>query len=177
MGVDDLIAREGRTCPKCGADDCRRWLTQQAAKSLLPAYVIPDWKQKEMDDDCAFTANSCPTCKGKCCRDGDLGYRVHHMAAECYEHWCDDCRDGQVPVVQPDPRDALIAELRAEVEKLREAVATDDALMDSLREYATEDMLKIKAMREAIADLPPTVFPEWAKARAACRRAAGLEED
>ena len=143
MGVDDWIAREGRTCPKCGADDCRRWLTQQAAKSLLPAYVIPEWKQKEMDDDCAFTANACPTCKGKCCRDVDLGYRVEHMGAECYEHHCDDCHDGQVPApqAQPDPRDALIA-----------------------------------AMREAIAALPPTVFPEWAKVRAVCRRAAGLED-
>lgn len=118
MGVDDWIAREGRTCPRCKSEDCRRWESQQAGK------VLPDWKQKELDDDCAFTANACPTCKGKCCRDSDMGYRVEHMGAECYEHHCDDCRDGQVPAAQaqPDPRDALIAELRAEVEKLREAV-------------------------------------------------------
>lgn len=174
MGVDDWIAREGRTCPKCGADDCRRWMTQQAAKSLLPAYVIPEWKQKEMDDDCAFTANACPTCKGKCCRDMDYGYRVYHMAAEVYEHWCDDCRDGQVPA--PDPRDALIAELRAEVEEHRKAQAAVYLALGTDEPDRAKWPELIKAMREAIAALPPTVFPEWAKARAACRKAAGLGE-
>lgn len=174
MGVDDWIAREGRTCPKCGADDCRRWMTQQAAKSLLPAYVIPEWKQKEMDDDCAFTANACPRCKGKCCRDTDYGDRVYHMAAEVYEHWCDDCRDGQVPA--PDPRDALIAELRAEVEEHRKAQAAVYLALGTDEPDRAKWPELIKAMREAIAALPPTVFPEWAKARAACRKAAGLGE-
>lgn len=42
----------------------------------------------------------CPECKGKCCRDQDYGYRVEHMGAECYEHVCDYCADGDkyVPV-------------------------------------------------------------------------------
>ena len=171
MGVDDWIAREGRTCPRCKSEDCRRWESQQAGK------VLPDWKQKEMDDDCTFTANACPTCKGKCCRDIDYGNRVYHMGAECYEHWCDDCRDGQVPAAQPDPRDALIAELRAEVEEHRKAQAAVYLALGTDETDRTKWPEQIKAMRESIAALPPTVFPEWAKARAACRRAAGLGED
>ncbi len=39
----------------------------------------------------------CPECKGKCCRN-DLGYRIEHMAAEFYEHYCESCGDGTVPV-------------------------------------------------------------------------------
>jgi len=35
----------------------------------------------------------CPECGGKCCR-ADLGYRVQHMGAECYEHRCESCHDG-----------------------------------------------------------------------------------
>jgi len=35
----------------------------------------------------------CPECGGKCCRV-DLGYRVEHMGAECYEHRCEHCQDG-----------------------------------------------------------------------------------
>lgn len=38
--------------------------------------------------------NLCPECKGRCCRNQDLGYRVEHMGAECYEHVCDYCADG-----------------------------------------------------------------------------------
>ena len=36
----------------------------------------------------------CPTCKGRCCRNIDVGYRVVHMGAEVYTHDCDDCCDG-----------------------------------------------------------------------------------
>ena len=36
----------------------------------------------------------CPSCKGKCCRDFDSGYRVKHMAAENFGHWCEYCDDG-----------------------------------------------------------------------------------
>lgn len=43
----------------------------------------------------------CPECKGKCCRDTDYGYRVVHMGAEVYSHWCDYCHDGQVPKTDP----------------------------------------------------------------------------
>lgn len=39
-------------------------------------------------------AHKCPICKGQCCRDQDYGYRVEHMGAECYEHVCDYCNDG-----------------------------------------------------------------------------------
>ena len=59
-----------------------------------------------MDD----KSNVCPTCKGRCCRDTDYGYRVEHMGAECYTHGCDYCHDGTVP--QPDSRDATLAALR-----------------------------------------------------------------
>ena len=38
----------------------------------------------------------CPSCEGKCCRD-DYGYRVVHMGAKCYEHYCDYCDDGMEP--------------------------------------------------------------------------------
>ena len=40
------------------------------------------------------TPDPCPECKGRCCRNQDLGYRVEHMGAECYEHVCDACLDG-----------------------------------------------------------------------------------
>lgn len=42
--------------------------------------------------------NLCPECNGRCCRVQDLGYRVEHMGAECYEHVCDYCWDGTKPV-------------------------------------------------------------------------------
>jgi hypothetical protein len=38
--------------------------------------------------------NSCPQCKGKCCRNIDSGYRVLHMAAQVYMHDCDYCDEG-----------------------------------------------------------------------------------
>jgi hypothetical protein len=62
-----------------------------------------------MDDE----SNVCPTCKGKCCRDTDYGYRVVHMGAEVYMHDCEYCKDGNVP--QPDPRDATLAHLTSEL--------------------------------------------------------------
>ena len=60
----------------------------------------------------------CPECKGKCCRDTDYGYRVVHMGAEVYSHWCDYCHDGQVP--KPDQRDERVTHLSAERERLIE---------------------------------------------------------
>jgi hypothetical protein len=53
----------------------------------------------------------CPVCKGKCCRDQDCGYRIYHMAAEDYEHWCDDCYDG-TKYVTPQTYQQGIAEGR-----------------------------------------------------------------
>ena len=41
-----------------------------------------------------MTPEPCPTCKGRCCRNQDFGYRVEHMGAEHYQHDCDDCCDG-----------------------------------------------------------------------------------
>lgn len=41
---------------------------------------------------------TCPECNGRCCRDQDFGHRVEHMGAECYEHWCDYCQDGDTYV-------------------------------------------------------------------------------
>lgn len=57
-----------------------------------------------------MSSYDCSACKGKCCRDNDFGYRVYHMGAESYEHWCEHCHDGSVP--PPDPRDEEIAQLR-----------------------------------------------------------------
>lgn len=59
---------------------------------------------------------SCNRCNGRCCRD-DLGYRIEHMAAECYEHYCEACSDGTVPVpvwTAEDERAAAVAYLRSE---------------------------------------------------------------
>ena len=47
----------------------------------------------------------CPECKGKCCRDADYGYRVEHMGAECYEHVCEACLDGDRYVPPRSPED------------------------------------------------------------------------
>lgn len=57
----------------------------------------------------------CPVCKGKCCRNQDLGYRVEHMGAECYEHVCDYCWEGDkfVPArTAEDERADVLAWLR-----------------------------------------------------------------
>jgi hypothetical protein len=54
---------------------------------------------------------TCPTCKGKCCRDLDYGYRVEHMSAESY-HDCDACFDGDVPPM--GDRASIVAFLRRE---------------------------------------------------------------
>ena len=56
----------------------------------------------------------CPECKEKCCRS-DLGYRVEHMGAECYEHWCEACFDGTVPApvwTAKDERATVVRYLR-----------------------------------------------------------------
>ena len=52
----------------------------------------------------------CPECKGKCCRDQDYGCRVEHMGAECYEHVCEHCFDGDlyVPVKRDLSRNAHV---------------------------------------------------------------------
>ena len=58
----------------------------------------------------------CLHCKSKCCRS-DFGYRIEHMGAECYEHYCDYCEDGTKYVPPPDraqmERDRVVAYLRA----------------------------------------------------------------
>ncbi len=74
-------------------------------------------------------AEPCPTCKGRCCRDIDLGYRTVHMGAEVYRHDCDDCWDGTYeicgdpePAPKPvrtaeDERADVVAWLRREIQK------------------------------------------------------------
>ena len=59
----------------------------------------------------------CPECNGKCCRDIDYRNRVYHMCAEVYEHWCEACYDGTVPLateyqrkLAERPREELLAE-------------------------------------------------------------------
>jgi len=62
-----------------------------------------------------MTPEPCPTCKGKCCRDQDYGYRVEHMGAECYEHVCEACLDGDKyvpPRSIEDERSDVLAYLR-----------------------------------------------------------------
>ena len=36
---------------------------------------------------------TCPVCRGKCCRDS-YNYKLTHMGDEFYEHWCEACADG-----------------------------------------------------------------------------------
>ena len=58
-------------------------------------------------------AEPCPTCKGRCCRDIDLGYRTVHMGAEVYRHDCDDCWDGTYEICgdpEPAPKPVRTAE-------------------------------------------------------------------
>lgn len=61
------------------------------------------------------TPEPCPVCKGKCCRDEDYGYKVEHMGAECYEHTCEACLDGDKyipPRTAEDERAAILVWLR-----------------------------------------------------------------
>lgn len=60
------------------------------------------------------TPEPCPECRGRCCRDQDLGYRVEHMGAESYDHVCDHCVDGDryvPPRTAMDERADLVAYL------------------------------------------------------------------
>lgn len=61
-----------------------------------------------------MTAEPCPNCKGRCCRD-EFGYRVVHMGAEHYQHDCDACEDGTKyvpPRTAEDERADVVAWLR-----------------------------------------------------------------
>ena len=55
---------------------------------------------------------TCPTCKDRCCRDLDYGYRVEHMGAESYLHDCEACNDRDVPPMAD--RASIVAFLRLE---------------------------------------------------------------
>ena len=85
-----------------------------------------------------MTTEPCPTCKGVCCVNKygnpadhgsalalhscpkcDNGYRIEHMAAECYEHYCEACHDGTVPKpvwTAEDERAATVVYLRGQAE-------------------------------------------------------------
>jgi hypothetical protein len=61
-----------------------------------------------------MTDTPCPECGGKCCRD-EYGYRIAYMAAESYEHRCENCNDGFVPEpvwTAENERQAVVAWLR-----------------------------------------------------------------
>ena len=79
---------------------------------------------------------ACPECKGKCCRS-DLGYRVEHMGAECYEHYCEACHDGTVPAPVRTAEDER-ADVVAYLAHARAFPFTYDkgtpAILDALRE-------------------------------------------
>ena len=81
-------------------------------------------------------AEPCPTCKGRCCRDIDLGYRTVHMGAECYEHVCELCVDGDKYVPSRnvhEERADVVAWLRASV-----SPGFADDLYDGVRGRADE---------------------------------------
>lgn len=103
----------------------------------------------------------CPECKGKCCRDTDYGNRVYHMAAEFYEHWCEDCSDGDVP--QPDPRDAMLASLRQELHHMNRAIAN----------YLTER----DRLRQAIRHWAVGPHAQWCTTRAECPCDCGAAQE
>jgi cytochrome c5 len=67
---------------------------------------------------------NCPECNGKCCRDIDTKYRVAHMGAEVYEHWCEACHDGKVPLATVN-LDWLIRSLCNVAEELADAAVLE----------------------------------------------------
>jgi hypothetical protein len=54
---------------------------------------------------CPTREGKCCACKGYCCRNLDLGYRVEHMGAAYYEHTCGACKDGTKYVPPRTPED------------------------------------------------------------------------
>lgn len=138
-------------CPRCKTPHCSRWDAEQKASPL------PAWKQKEYDDDCAFRANACLKCKGQCCRDVDLGYRVEHMGAEVYQHDCDYCLDGQVPPPMPAGYaevEAVRAELKEKAKEWRADAIEARQCIVSLQRESTQRAEKIALLCEAIAKWP-----------------------
>lgn len=82
------------------------------------------------------TPEPCPECGGRCCRDQDFGYRVEHMGAECYEHVCDACYDGDryvPPRTAEDERADLVAYL-AHAARFPNPTLPMNQYMDTLRE-------------------------------------------
>jgi len=66
----------------------------------------------------------CPYCEGKCCRN-DYGYRVEHMSAEYYDHYCEYCNNGTKYVPPPDyaqlERDSIVTWMRRTADQYAEA--------------------------------------------------------
>jgi hypothetical protein len=75
--------------------------------------------------------NTCPDCKGKCCRDLDLGYKVGHMGAAFYEHTCDACVDG-TKYIQPASRSNDLTLM-----SLLSAICTDELLCKAGGDFLT----------------------------------------
>ena len=84
---------------------------------------------------------ACFDCNGKCCRDREYGYRIKHMGAEVYEHMCESCHDGTVP---------LATELRRKLaERPREEILAEwDRQPLQHREMCAHWLLKLKWITE-----------------------------
>ena len=101
-----------------------------------------------------MTAEPCPVCKGRCCRD-ELYYSLVHMGAGTHAHDCEACEDGTVPV----PRSDLAAERLA-------------ALLDAEREN-TALRAEVSYLRACVPPTRPTDYGHevWAAALRAERAA------
>lgn len=83
-----------------------------------------------------MTPEPCPVCEGKCCRDQDYGYRVEHMGAECYEHVCEACLDGDkyVPPRSIEDERADVVAYLAHAAAFPKPTLPMNQYMDTLRE-------------------------------------------
>jgi hypothetical protein len=89
---------------------------------------------------------TCPECNGKCCRNIDTKYRTQHMGAEVYEHMCEACHDGTMP---------LATEYRRKLaERPREEILAEwDRQPAHHREMCAHWLLKLKRVtEESVAD-------------------------
>ena len=98
-----------------------------------------------------MTAEPCPVCKGRCCRD-ELYYSLVHMGAGTHAHDCEACEDGTVPIPRSDlAAERLAALLDAERENtaLRTKVADYRKMIDGLETAAHEERAAVAAWLRA----------------------------
>lgn len=106
-----------------------------------------------------MTAEPCPVCKGRCCRD-ELYYSLVHMGAGTHAHDCEACEDGTVPVPRSDlAAERLAALLDAERENtaLRTKVADYRRMIDGLETAAHEERAAVVAHLRRRALVQPNV--------------------